>query len=277
MQLIRLAPILGITAMLAACTPEQQPATGGAGTAVAGPPCLAEPTRWAGREPGRCLTYSSHGQARSRTLVVVMHGDLSSGAPATYHRQLAAEAARSLPEAAVVALVRPGYPDGEGRTSDGALNGRNDHYTAANMALVAEAIGVLRQRTGAERVIAVGHSGGAATAANILALHPGTLDAAALLACPCALRPWRAGRSAWSRSVDPLAGVPAVPTTARVIAYTGDLDTNTQPVLARQYVDGLAARGVSARFTAISADHNNIVTQVWRNGFGTALAELARP
>jgi pimeloyl-ACP methyl ester carboxylesterase len=241
------------------------------------PGCAQDPSRWAG-PPGRCLAMTSHGAARGALLVVVLHGDLSGGAPATYHRALADRIARELPGAAVFALVRPGYPDGEGRTSDGLLNARVDHYTAANMAIVAGAIAALKARTGARRVVAVGHSGGAATAANVLALHPGTLDAAALIACPCGLTAWRVGRSPWSSSVDPWNEAGRIPPTARIAAFTGARDTNTRPQLGADYAAMLARRGIAARFTEVpGAGHNDVVEAMWNSGFGAALAELARP
>jgi len=239
------------------------------------PGCAQDPARWAG-PPGRCLAMTSHGAARGEVLVVVLHGDLSGGAPAQYHRALADRIARALPGAAVFALVRPGYPDGEGRVSDGDLNARSDHYTAANMAIVAGAIAALKQRTGARRVVAVGHSGGAATTANILALHPGTVDAAALVACPCALTAWRNGRRPWISSVDPYAGIGRVPAGTKVVAFTGARDDNTRPALASDYVGQLARRGLPARFVEVpGAGHNDVVEAIWNSGFGTTLAELS--
>jgi pimeloyl-ACP methyl ester carboxylesterase len=171
-------------------------------------------------------------------------------------------------------MVRPGYSDAEGRTSDGDLNNRADHYTAANIALVADAISELRGRTGARRVVAIGHSGGAATTADILALHPGTLDAAVLLACPCDIETWRQNRSPWSRSVSPLAVAGRVAAGVEVAAYTGSQDTNTAPEQAERYV---AARGVPARFQLVNgATHNGIIDAVWGTDFPQALRDLTR-
>lgn len=252
-------------------------AIGLAGPALAQTPpgCAQDQSRWVG-QPGRCLAMTSHGAARGEVLVIVLHGDLSGGGPARYHRALADRVARTLPGAAVFALVRPGYPDGEGRVSDGDLNARADHHTAANMAIVAEAITALKGRTGARRVVAIGHSGGAATSANILATHAGTIDAAALIACPCALQAWRSGRRPWPNSVDPYAVAGRVPQTARVAAFTGSRDDNTRPALSADYVALLARRGVAARFTEVpGAGHNDVVEMAWDHGFAAALAQLA--
>lgn len=262
-------PALLLLPLLAACAAGPDAAGGGAS-------CAADPAHWA-RSAGGCLAMQSYGPARAEVLVVVLHGDVTAGGPAIYHRALARRVAATMPGTAVVALVRPGYADGEGRTSDGELNNRADHYTPANMALVAGAVTTLRERTGARRLIAVGHSGGAATAANVLALHPGTLDGAVLLACPCDLEAWRLGRTPWLRSVSPRRVAAQVPQTARVAAYTGSADTNTATTFMPGYVAALASRGVPARFTEVpDATHNGIVEAVWATDFPQALAAMAR-
>lgn len=239
--------------------------------------CEADPARWAG-QPGRCLAYSAHGPTRAAVLVVVLHGDVSGGGPARYHRALAERIAATLPGTRSVALVRPGYPDGEGRISDGLLHGRSDHYTAENVAIVAGAIAALRAASGARRVVAVGHSGGAATAALLLALHPGTIEAAALIACPCALGPWRhdRGRQPWTRSVDPAAVTDRVPAGALVAVLGGALDDNTRPALGAGFAARLSARGVAARVREVpGAGHNDVVAAMWDHGFAETLHWLA--
>ncbi|WP_426956214.1 alpha/beta hydrolase [Muricoccus radiodurans] len=251
-------------------------ACAGGDTAGGGASCASDTAHWA-RAAGGCLAMQSYGPERAEVLFVVLHGDVSSGGPATYHRAFARRVAETVPGATAFALIRPGYDDGEGRTSAGELNNRSDHYTAANVALVAEAVAGLRQRTGARRVVAIGHSGGAAMAADILALHPGTFDGAVLLACPCNLAEWRTGRTPWLRSVSPHSVAARVPVTARVVAYTGSADTNTAPSQAAGYVAALAARGVPARFTAVpGATHNGVVEAVWSTDYPQALLAMTR-
>jgi pimeloyl-ACP methyl ester carboxylesterase len=261
-------PLLAMIAALACALPAHaQPAA---------PGCADDRTRWAG-PPGGCLALTSYGPARAEVLIVVLHGDVSGGGPARYHRALAERIATTLPGTRVVALVRPGYPDGEGRVSDGQLHGRQDHYTAENVAIVAGAVAALRTATGARRVVAVGHSGGAATSALLLALHPGTLDAAALIACPCQIFAWRhsIGARPWTRSTDPEAVADRVPAGARVAALTGRNDVNTRPAFGAGYTARLAARGVAARFAEVpGAEHNDVVTLMWDHGFADTLRWL---
>ena len=135
--------------------------------------------------------------------------------------------------------------------------GRSDHYTRDNLLEVGTAIERLRERYKPRTVIAVGHSGGAATTAVLLGLKPGLIDAAVLVACPCDTVAWRAGRRAWSRSENPLEWVGKIDPAARVIALTGEKDDNTSPALARAYVDALAAHKVNAVFRLVPGETHN--------------------
>jgi pimeloyl-ACP methyl ester carboxylesterase len=267
MRLLALLPLL----LLAACNPEPPRSAA---------PCPADPAFVAGGR-GECVVIASaSGPERASLLVVVLHGDVSAGGPAVYHRALARRIATELPEARVVALVRPGYADDAGRTSGGDLNARRDHYTAQNIEIVAGAIATLRAQSGAARVIGVGHSGGAATLANLAGLHPGTIQGAALLACPCDISTWRAstGGSPWGRSTDPYRVADQVPAGFRVVAFTGAADDNTRPMLAERYVARLSGRGISARAVSVpGATHNSVVEAAWTAGLGNALRGLAAP
>ncbi len=209
----------------------------------------------------QCLLMRRFGTTEPDVMVVWLHGDVSSGGPAEYHFPSAERAAQELSANRVlsVALVRPGYPDGSGNTSSVALlhGGRSDHYTRENITEVGDAIERLRMRYKPRTVIAVGHSGGAATAAVILGLRPKLVDGAILVACPCDLIAWRNGRREWSRSESPIKWVDKVDTSTRVIALTGEKDDNTSPDLARTYVQALAARNVNATFRTLPNETHN--------------------
>jgi pimeloyl-ACP methyl ester carboxylesterase len=208
----------------------------------------------------QCLLMRRFGSTNPKEMVVWLHGDLSSGGPANYHFAAAETAARALGEEVLsVALVRPGYPDGSGDSSSVALSqtGRSDHYTRDNLTEVGTAIRRLRTRFNPQIVIVVGHSGGAATAAVLLGLEPKLIDGAVLVACPCDLQTWRAGRRSWTRSEDPLRWVSKIDPSTRVIALTGERDDNTSPSLARSYVDALQARNVNAVFRSLPNESHN--------------------
>lgn len=243
-------------------------------------PCEREDfeTRVTGDE--HCTVMRRYGDtATPRTLIVWLHGDVSTGGPANYHFPLAERTAELLAADRVlaVALVRPGYPDGSGASSgvSFAHGGRSDHYTLPNLAEVAGAVARLRAHYKVERVILVGHSGGAASSAVILGWKPGLVDGAVLIACPCEKEAWRARRNgAWPRSENPLLWADRVAAGARVRALTGTQDDNTFPILAQQYVDALKTRGLDAAFIPVAGAGHNSVTRAPE--VAAAIAELVR-
>jgi pimeloyl-ACP methyl ester carboxylesterase len=203
---------------------------------------------------GLRLSFSVAGDAHGAqppVLFVALHGDLSSGGPADYQHRIASAVAG--PGIVGVGLIRPGYADSVGRSSDGAKG--PDTYTSRNIDAVADVIAALKARFGARRVVALGHSGGAAHVGVIIGRRPGLVDSAILVSCPCDISRWRMMRGArpWPNSLSPQDVVASVPATTRVIAITGDADANTVPALAQDYVAALRARGVAARVEIIPA------------------------
>lgn len=222
------------------------------GTARAAPCTDDTPTRVTGQH--ECLVvrmFRSVEIAAAPALVVVVHGDIntSAAAPATTHVPIAESLAADHRNVVVAALWRPGYHDGAGNASTGDSHGHIDNYTAANVDAVAGAVAALKRRTGASRTIFVGFSGGGAFAALVIGRHPGLVDGAAVIACPCDLVAWRRNRNVrlWTRSESPGDYLDRVPPTTRVVAIAGDRDTTTPAYLTRDYAERLAARGVPAR------------------------------
>lgn len=203
---------------------------------------------------GLCLaaeTFGADNAGTSPVLIVVVHGDISDGGAATYHARFAKTLAK--PGVVVVALIRPGYWDAAGRTSEGNNYDRKDNYTAQNIGAIGAAIDALKKHHRARRVIYVGHSGGAAIGGVLVGQRRGLIDAAVLVSCPCDLTRWlHAHRyAAWTRSLSPDFYVPRVPPTTEVVAITGEKDANTAPELARDYVTALKKRGARARFVSV--------------------------
>lgn len=243
-------------------------------------PCANEDFETRVTGESHCLVMRRYGPTTPHTLVVWLHGDVSSGGPANYHFRLAESTATAFAAQSVmaVALVRPGYPDGHGGTSGVSLlhGGRRDHYTLENLGEVAGAVARLKTQYRPQRVILVGHSGGAATSAVVLGMRPGLADGAVLIACPCEKEAWRARRNgAWPRSENPLLWTDRVAPLTRVRAITGGADDNTLPELAIRYVDALQARGIEARFRVIEGRDHNDVTRA--PAVHEALAELLGP
>jgi pimeloyl-ACP methyl ester carboxylesterase len=204
---------------------------------------------------GLCLVAATFGAAQAGptpVLVVVVHGDISDGAAATYHAEFAKTLAQ--PGVVVVALTRPGYADASGRASEGFTLGRQDNYTAANIAAVVGSIDALKKYYRARRTIYVGHSGGAAIGGVLIGRRAGLVDGAVLVSCPCDIDRWlhERGYPPWRRSLSPSMFVARVPTATEVVAITGSSDENTFPALAEDFVAALARRGVPARFIPVA-------------------------
>ena len=228
--------------------------------------CAGEPLQNGAIGRNECIVLKNFRGASvsgpPQALVVVVHGDVSGGGPASYHFAVAQSLVETpdLASSLAVALVRPGYEDGAGNTSGGSHFGRSDSYTAANIDEIAGVVEKLKQAHRPQRVVMVGHSGGAAMSAVLLGRHPGLVDGAVLVACPCDIGYWRMANNwrPWTRSESPHRYADRVPPQTRVIALTGSGDTNTMPALARDYVKRLADRGLQARFVSIDgASHNS--------------------
>jgi predicted esterase len=208
---------------------------------------------------GQCangLVYEAFGdKQKATTLAVFVHGDVSRGGAADYMYSHARSFAASHKGVVAVAILRPGYYDKAGRVSDGSDNGRRDAYTRSNNSTLAGAIEELKTKYGASRVIALGHSGGAAMLGVIAGRNEGLINGLVLVSCPCDIATWRAarGRGQWGSSQSPL---DYLPNNGRIVAVTGANDDNTAPSLAEDYISKLKAKGVSATVQIVSGGHD---------------------
>ena len=243
----RIAAVAAALALGAACA---------ASAAQAGVDCHADNmTRVVGG--GECLVVATLEAAPgNRTLVVFVHGGRErSRKSMDYMSDVAWRIAGAGVTAAV--LMRPGFRDyrGSASTARGKRGARN--WFAYDVVAVAEAVASLKDHHGAQRVVLVGHSIGAAIVGVILGRNPGLADAAVLASCPCNMISWKHGIRRLPRKMSPHGVVDAVPVDSVVIALTGNKDRITRPRLARDYVAALAKRGVAATFIELAgADHN---------------------
>ena len=219
---------------------------------------------------GGCLALMPIGPAAlsSKTLIVMLHGD-GQGRLNQLQIERWTLLGRSLqgPDRSVFFLIRPGYQSPAGNSS-GWANPRDDDYTPQNMERVAGALRVLRETYKSEKLILIGHSGGAATSSIVLGKHPGVADAALLLGCPCDVPPWRLHRNAqrgisggWPNSLNPLAFIADIPVGTPVIAVTGAQDDNTLPEFAKRWVETANAKSIKARFEEISGLNHSTIQQ----------------
>jgi dienelactone hydrolase len=202
----------------------------------------------------------------SPALVVVIHGDAPRNRP-EYHNRFAAVVAAKNSDVVAVGLLRPGYTDGAGNTSDGVRGlTTGDNYNARNTDSIAAAIGELKRLRRARKVVVVGHSGGAALTANILGRHPEAMDAGVLVSCPCDVEKWRAHMYKVQRwpgwlekieTVSPIEVLPAVPSHIPVRMLVGTRDDVTPPSLSLDYEAAAKRSGKDVKLTQLEeVDHD---------------------
>lgn len=196
--------------------------------------------------------YQSSTLRAHPVLVAVLHGDAPFSKP-DYQDTFAAKLAAGNGDVIAAAILRPGYTDPAGNTSDGERGETTgDNYNAGNVDAIAAAIVELRQRYQPSRVVVVGHSGGAAIAANLLSRHPALADAALLVSCPCDVPRWRehmfrktgfAGFQGPVTTLSPLDGIATIPSRTMVSMIVGADDDVTPASLSESYRTAMVAQG----------------------------------
>ena len=243
------AAALAALLFLAACGGK----TGGNPSAASAGPCASPDNVNYVKGSAHCLAVKTFASSNSaaKTLVVVLHGDLSRGGDADYILPVAEKASEY--GAIGVAMMRPGYT-GDGRRSSGTptrSQNRREVYRGAEIDSIAAAVATLKKHHAAERVVMVGHSGGALISGVMLGRAASLVDAALLVSCPCDdIAVWRAkkNRKPLPNAESPIDYLPSTPKSARIFALTGAQDTNTTPDLAQRYVEEAKQLGLDASF-----------------------------
>ncbi len=216
----------------------------------------------------RTVVFRAPGDSAQHTLVVVLHGDSPFGNPG-YQDAFASQVAARRSSVVAAAILRPGYTDPEGRTSEGERGETTgDNYNAGNTDAMAQAVEELARRYGAKRTVLVGHSGGAAIAANILGTHPGLVDGALLVSCPCDVDRWRAhmfrktgfeGFRGAITTLSPLALVGRISPRARVVMLVGGGDDVAPPSLSRTYRDAAVRQGKQVSLELVAGEGHDML------------------
>ncbi|MDF1750237.1 MAG: hypothetical protein P1V34_15320 [Alphaproteobacteria bacterium] len=209
-------------------------------------------------------TYLPSTSSGNKTLVIVLHGDLSSGGPADYIFPIAKTASDL--GAVGIAMMRIGYSGG-GRSSTGIASrseNRSQIYTSDEMDAIADATTRLKAHYDADTVVMIGHSGGAVMTGVILGRHPGLVQRALLLSCPCDVPTWRQinNRKPLSRAENPLDYIDRIPAGTMIRLVTGSRDTNTWSRLSRDYAADASARGIDATFVEVSGAQHNLTAEM---------------
>ena len=204
-----------------------------------------------GTECLRIETYLSAGQTAHPRLAVFLHGDFDGP---SYHYEMAKLVAAQNDDLVTVGLLRPGYTDASGNRSTGTRGTTGgDNYTPEVVDAVAASLRSLAEAHHTDGIVLIGHSGGAAIAANLIGRHPGLVDAAVLASCPCDVPRWRAhimkerlGGRVWDeavRSLSPHLLADGIGRETLVRIVVGVEDDNTLPAYSREYAGRLRRLG----------------------------------
>jgi pimeloyl-ACP methyl ester carboxylesterase len=227
---------------------------------------VAGRTEWLQVATGRlkARTYVSSTATARPILVIVLHGDAPFNKPD--YQYFFAKRSASLGDVVAAAILRPGYTDPAGDTSSGVRGSTTgDNYTRDRIDAIAAAITALRDEYRARAVVMVGHSGGAAISADILALYPKLARAALLVSCPCDLTPWRqhmktvAPTPLWDQPVQSLSALDlasGVSSSTKVHMVVGSADHIAPPQFTQIYAAALSKRHIDVQVTQLpDKDH----------------------
>jgi predicted esterase len=213
----------------------------------------------------KIITLNKGESVSPDTLVVYLHGDgARGGRPSDYLKRGASRINKN--NVAHIILMRPGYYDSTRHSSTGISHRksrRGTNYNSHNVEEIALAIKKLKDYHKSNKVIIVGHSGGAAIAALILGRHPEIANGAILAACPCNVDKWvqMVGKNSGKGALSPHNYVENIGPKVTIIALTGTEDKNTFPVLAVEYIEKLKKNNVNATFIGVEGETHNGVTR----------------
>ncbi|OJJ16968.1 hypothetical protein BKI52_30080 [marine bacterium AO1-C] len=205
--------------------------------------------------------YVSSGTLNRPTLVLVLHGDAPFGKP-SYQYAIARKIAKENQNVVAVGILRPGYTDSKGNHSEGERGkATGDNYTKEVLASVHDLMIKLKTKYKSSRAVLVGHSGGAAISANLLAKYSSAYAAALLIACPCDLHLWRKHMKAlqpntniWDmkvNSLSPIEEAKYIDNAAQVVVVHGTNDKVVPLNIANRYVKALEANKKKVKFITL--------------------------
>lgn len=236
--------------------------------------------------------YQSPGTSLHPTLIVVLHGDLlGRGAvpPITYHYLFTKRAAGIIDDVVVAAILRPGYRDDTGEYSEGDAGlTTGDNYTPQVVDAIAQVIDQLKDKAQPAHTVIVGHSGGAAIAADLLGRWPSEVDGALLISCPCDLAAWRKhmmqkknNNPIWAAPVESLSPIDLagkVPPATPVRMLVGSKDDVAPPELTEHYTEALLRHSVDVTVTIVPGlEHDILLEPVAMDALNALVQTLLAP
>ncbi|HAS39485.1 MAG TPA: hypothetical protein DCS93_03360 [Microscillaceae bacterium] len=227
-------------------------------------------TNASGIKPSKLFhrAYTSIGTLNRPALVLVLHGDAPFSKP-SYQYAIARKIAKENKNVVAVGILRPGYTDNEGNRSEGERgNTSGDNYTKEVLSSINSLTNQLKKKYNPSKVILVGHSGGAAISANLIAEYADSYNAALLVSCPCDLHPWRKhmktlqpNTSIWDAkvsSLSPIEQVKRIDNDTQIGVINGTNDRTIPLHIVRKYVKALEANHKKVKFVLLKNQGHRI-------------------
>jgi predicted esterase len=203
-------------------------------------------------------------------VVVVLHGDAPFVNPG-HQYTFASNLADAVPGTRVVTVFEPSAADRyEAKLGVERAIAFGEKYTLKVVNDVAEAIESFKSQWNAPAVILVGDDGGAAVAAYVAALHPGLVQRAVLIRCPCDAPALTLDRTRFRRSpisllalqsLSPLQALDQISKGTKVTVIAGRNDSITSTEIAHSYVARATALGISAAMILIPTRKHEMLNE----------------
>ncbi len=210
-------------------------------------------------------TYRSADVTDKPILVVALHGDSPFNNPG-YQYRFAELVANKNSNVISVGMLRPGYTDPLGRTSDGIKGDAiGDNYDEKRVNQIAQAITKLEKLYSPSKVILAGHSGGAAITANLISLFPLLIDHAFIVSCPCDVNAWRedmfslTNKSIFKGKIETLSPIDLVKHLNKntiISLFVGKDDKVARPILSEKYQTAATKKGSKVTLEIIEGQHD---------------------
>ena len=215
----------------------------------------------------RMRPFVSEEISASPILIVVIHGDAPFNEP-EYQYVFAAKVASTYRDVVAVGLLRPGYTDPQGNRSEGERGESvGDNINVTNSEAIADAIGGLKRRWNARKVMVAAHSGGAALAANVLGRHPALIDYALLVSSVYDVEKWRqymfeqTCEPIFQGKIDtlsPIEQITGMSDQVEVTLMVGSEDEVAPPSFSEQYETATRKHGKRVRLVRLEGEGHEI-------------------
>jgi predicted esterase len=220
---------------------------------------------FAGNSCTKIKTYKSADVTENPILIVALHGDSPFNNPG-YQYRFAKLVANKNSNVISVGMLRPGYTDSLGRTSDGVKGDAiGDNYDKKRVNQIAKAIIKLKKMYSPSKVILAGHSGGAAITANLISLFPLLIDHAFIVSCPCDVNAWREDMFSLTKkpifkgNIEALSPIDLVEHLSKktiISIFVGKDDKVARPILSERYKTAATKEGLNVSLEVIDGQHN---------------------